>query len=113
MSRNIKTTNNTFFLLFSLSFLISLALGSCQSDEKKDVSISSEMVEDTPPDFQDFYIQFHTDSGYQMEHILFPLDGTPARSEEHTSELQSRGHLVCRLLLEKTNAKLEVTRRIT
>src|SRR5690625_1186515 len=27
----------------------------------------------------------------------------PARSEEHTSELQSRGHLVCRLLLEKKN----------
>src|SRR5437870_10451467 len=27
--------------------------------------------------------------------------GVPARSEEHTSELQSRGHLVCRLLLEK------------
>src|SRR5215510_16078553 len=25
----------------------------------------------------------------------------PVRSEEHTSELQSRGHLVCRLLLEK------------
>src|SRR5437870_9089771 len=25
----------------------------------------------------------------------------PRRSEEHTSELQSRGHLVCRLLLEK------------
>src|SRR5690625_6874347 len=27
------------------------------------------------------------------------------RSEEHTSELQSRGHLVCRLLLEKKNNK--------
>src|SRR5439155_14341136 len=26
---------------------------------------------------------------------------SPMRSEEHTSELQSRGHLVCRLLLEK------------
>src|SRR5436305_6816704 len=26
------------------------------------------------------------------------------RSEEHTSELQSRPHLVCRLLLEKKNA---------
>src|SRR5437870_9735697 len=26
---------------------------------------------------------------------------SPARSEEHTSGLQSRGHLVCRLLLEK------------
>src|SRR5690625_5778979 len=28
--------------------------------------------------------------------------GAALRSEEHTSELQSRGHLVCRLLLEKT-----------
>src|SRR5437660_2140718 len=28
-----------------------------------------------------------------------------ARSEEHTSELQSRGHLVCRLLLEKKKEK--------
>src|SRR5690625_6819127 len=28
-----------------------------------------------------------------------------ARSEEHTSELQSRGHLVCRLLLEKKKTK--------
>src|SRR5690625_5433183 len=27
--------------------------------------------------------------------------GVGVRSEEHTSELQSRGHLVCRLLLEK------------
>src|SRR5207253_7813681 len=29
----------------------------------------------------------------------------PERSEEHTSELQSRGHLVCRLLLEKKKTK--------
>src|SRR5579884_4567387 len=28
-----------------------------------------------------------------------------ARSEEHTSELHSRGHLVCRLLLEKKKKK--------
>src|SRR5690625_6032549 len=32
------------------------------------------------------------------------------RSEEHTSELQSRGHLVCRLLLEK---KKETSERAT
>src|SRR5687768_18099221 len=30
-----------------------------------------------------------------------------ARSEEHTSELQSRLHLVCRLLLEKKNKQLK------
>src|SRR3712207_8579058 len=33
-----------------------------------------------------------------------PLDGVDVgRSEEHTSELQSRQYLVCRLLLEKNN----------
>src|SRR5690625_6195823 len=32
------------------------------------------------------------------ENIIINQD---TRSEEHTSELQSRGHLVCRLLLEK------------
>src|SRR6185312_17442189 len=31
----------------------------------------------------------------------------PARSEEHTSELQSRSDLVCRLLLEKKKKKLQ------
>src|SRR5439155_26337950 len=34
------------------------------------------------------------------EHVLAALQ-VGFRSEEHTSELQSRGHLVCRLLLEK------------
>src|SRR5437870_10434314 len=31
------------------------------------------------------------------------------RSEEHTSELQSRGHLVCRLLLEKKKKKTKAS----
>src|SRR5439155_18864469 len=30
------------------------------------------------------------------------------RSEEHTSELQSRGHLVCRLLLEKKKTETDI-----
>src|SRR5690625_6274766 len=33
--------------------------------------------------------------------------GKRLRSEEHTSELQSRGHLVCRLLLEKKKTRRE------
>src|SRR5439155_26403957 len=33
-----------------------------------------------------------------------------SRSEEHTSELQSRGHLVCRLLLEKKKTQKEYNR---
>src|SRR3989442_11859691 len=35
-----------------------------------------------------------------------PRPPCPARSEEHTSELQSRPHLVCRLLLEKKKQKV-------
>src|SRR5438552_10942894 len=33
---------------------------------------------------------------------------SPARSEEHTSELQSPDHLVCRLLLEKKKKKNKI-----
>src|SRR5439155_6356905 len=36
-----------------------------------------------------------------------PPAPNPRRSEEHTSELQSRGHLVCRLLLEKKKIGLK------
>src|SRR5438309_8158685 len=40
------------------------------------------------------------------------LDRRAARSEEHTSELQSQFHLVCRLLLEKKkNNKKKRTRK--
>src|SRR2546429_4654206 len=41
----------------------------------------------------------------QKIHLLLRRIGSLLtwRSEEHTSELQSRLHLVCRLLLEKTN----------
>src|SRR5690625_3849703 len=37
--------------------------------------------------------------------LIYLLAIPVLRSEEHTSELQSRGHLVCRLLLEKKNIK--------
>src|SRR5690625_6154846 len=40
-----------------------------------------------------FFLHLHRESSHSVQY----------RSEEHTSELQSRGHLVCRLLLEKKN----------
>src|SRR5690625_5324189 len=54
--------------------------------------------------------QIDDGDGYELrpevENVNDHLDYTNSdfktiRSEEHTSELQSRGHLVCRLLLEK------------
>src|SRR5690625_5611485 len=37
----------------------------------------------------------------KLNGLGFTFTQSQLRSEEHTSELQSRGHLVCRLLLEK------------
>src|SRR2546421_2953699 len=42
-----------------------------------------------------------TDGRIPREKLLSRLGWTRKRSEEHTSELQSRSDLVCRLLLEK------------
>src|SRR5439155_26507699 len=61
----------------------------------------------------EYFLEFYKDRatvdlrGPRIEVEGFVADVRPAyeraaiRSEEHTSELQSRGHLVCRLLLEK------------
>src|SRR5690625_4592433 len=62
-------------------------------------------------------VRLHLD-GYEIEKLflygkditvrLYPITvqlETTQRSEEHTSELQSRGHLVCRLLLAKKKKK--------
>src|SRR3712207_7203317 len=52
-----------------------------------------------------------------VAHHLDPADPTllVARSEEHTSELQSRQYLVCRLLLEKNkkNSRIHISYTIT
>src|SRR2546422_7663922 len=47
-------------------------------------------------------------SSVRIEPHLISAESDP-RSEEHTSELQSRLHLVCRLLLEKKKEKLRYT----
>src|SRR3712207_8834487 len=40
--------------------------------------------------------------------LAFRIAGRAGRSEEHTSELQSRQYLVCRLLLEKNKSLLTI-----
>src|SRR5690606_39323394 len=46
-------------------------------------------------------------AGLEVLAVLEGGRGTGDRSEEHTSELQSRENLVCRLLLEKKNGHLK------
>src|SRR5690606_42025159 len=58
------------------------------------------------------FLELRVDSSVNLQAIrikvvwfarLLQMLATPGRSEEHTSELQSRENLVCRLLLEKKN----------
>src|SRR5258708_29411840 len=46
----------------------------------------------------------------EQDAVGFPREPAVMRSEEHTSELQSPDHLVCRLLLEKKKKKSDVDR---
>src|SRR3712207_9129919 len=45
----------------------------------------------------------------KLSNAVQVIAGNVARSEEHTSELQSRQYLVCRLLLEKKKKTLLIT----
>src|SRR5438270_9479508 len=50
-----------------------------------------------------------TKSGWILNGAKMWITNGSTRSEEHTSELQSQSNLVCRLLLEKKNAKTSHT----
>src|SRR3989442_9166339 len=66
---------------------------------------AAQSVPHLPVDVQALDVDFLCFSGHKM---LGPTGiGNPRRSEEHTSELQSRPHLVCRLLLEKKKHKYD------
>ena len=43
----------------------------------EEVQQESAAVDTLPDDFVAFYDRFHTDSQYQMDHIIFPLEGLP------------------------------------
>src|SRR5690349_23084958 len=65
--------------------------------------------------FRSFNLFFSGLSQFPFSAILSVLEQKNLRSEEHTSELQSRRDLVCRLLLEKkkkTNNTLKHTHMI-
>src|SRR3712207_8356672 len=52
-------------------------------------------------------------AGVELFGELLSLATALLRSEEHTSELQSRQYLVCRLLLEKKKKKIRCTLTLT
>ncbi|GIV31628.1 MAG: hypothetical protein KatS3mg029_0979 [Saprospiraceae bacterium] len=66
-----------FLALFGL-----LLFGCGTKTENADIEQATEM--ELPEDFKAFYQRFHSDSLYQMEHIVFPLEGLPDKADGAT-----------------------------
>src|SRR2546422_6490553 len=65
----------------------------------------------SPSNVHTIRVRFHNDASASESEFegaidLYQYSRKQYRSEEHTSELQSRLHLVCRLLLEKKKKKV-------
>src|SRR5690625_5685965 len=86
-------------LLLSVLALFFSFFSACRSDDSKP-------FEKHDPNKPVVLSSFSPNEGGVRDQILLDGENFGTRSEEHTSELQSRGHLVCRLLLEKKKEKL-------
>ncbi|MEZ4908863.1 MAG: hypothetical protein R2771_14770 [Saprospiraceae bacterium] len=60
------------FIFFSLLFLSFLG---CKKSSNDSINSNTETVELLPEQFEKFYYQFHSDSAFQIQHIIFPLEG--------------------------------------
>src|SRR5690625_7095567 len=67
----------------------------------------SALAADFKPDLRAWFAQ----DAQRAEKFTATVGDLHVRSEEHTSELQSRGHLVCRLLLEKKKNRSRIRHR--
>src|SRR5690554_7108796 len=86
-----------------ISFLANPAYGKYLQDTRAGAVILSPVAADDCP--TNVLLLDNPYMGYARLSHWFDPAPVASRSEEHTSELQSRPHLVCRLLLEKKNKK--------
>src|SRR5690606_41437598 len=98
-----------FFFFFLLSFRYHLYLHSFPTRRSSDLFLNSTLSKSQQKTVKTDLLEGRTKMLYvapetltKQENITFFSDiNISFRSEEHTSELQSRENLVCRLLLEK------------
>src|SRR2546429_4307354 len=76
----------------------------CYHAQRKRSSRSYQHEHGGPHAFDIAYAQMRCDCANKVDHETNACRDAHPRSEEHTSELQSRLHLGCRLLLEKKKA---------
>ena len=77
-------------ILMSGLFLVLLMAGSCKNkntsiENAEESTSKEETVKQLPDDFLTFYDRFGKDSMFQIEHIMFPLDGERALEDGEKS----------------------------
>src|SRR3712207_6192978 len=88
-----------------------LAVGSRVRVEQPRIPPTEYMVTELEPSRSFTWVATGPGVRTTARHLLEELDTGGTRSEEHTSELQSRQYLVCRLLLEKKKKRHYCHRR--
>ena len=71
-----------------MKYLLPLALllfFACRNQPSENTGTTSAETE-LPEGFSAFYQQFHLDSAFQMDHIIFPLEGIPDNADLETIE---------------------------
>src|SRR5690554_7592222 len=104
-----KTTRKIALLSKTLLFALTLFVSQTYAQEYSLNNATSELTVFGTSNLHDWDVKAEKQSGKlaldrsgQLQIKLLQVS-VETRSEEHTSELQSRPHLVCRLLLEKKN----------
>ncbi|MCF8244898.1 MAG: DUF4348 domain-containing protein [Saprospiraceae bacterium] len=69
-----------------LPIFILFVFFACKNTADKPTAASADSTEtpELPAGFSDFYQKFHSDSVYQVEHIVWPLEGLPNNADSAT-----------------------------
>src|SRR5690625_6635861 len=87
-------------------FLTGANISVCLTKDFMEAVENDDMYELRFPDVENYTPEEMKDYNEEWYNVGDVRAWEEMRSEEHTSELQSRGHLVCRLLLEKKNIQI-------
>lgn len=77
--KKLKITSLSAHLRYLSVLCFIMLLSACGQKE-----VEQNVSEELPESFKEFYKEFHRDSVYQMNHIVFPLQGAPNNASSNT-----------------------------
>lgn len=87
--------SSTIITLIVISFLLLTSCRQGQNDGHNH-DVESQLTSDLPEDFLSFYLKFHSDTDYQVEHVIFPLkikrDGSSWQKEDWVTHKPFEDH---------------------